>query len=220
VRCRAGDWAMSSGGRVKSRSSVCMGKGRAGADDLAGRGGRTSTAGSGECCPAATSGIIAPAIRKRSEGYTDNFCPIRRGTKGYRVSIAIAVYRGAPGLLGAGRGHRVVGGLVVAALDLKLVRLVRAAMRGVAAGRVRPIHPAPVIEPRKRIEPEPEIEPRSGSSRRRCSSRGGGSESGIGVIGRGIVPRLRRRSVGKSFSLPVAARAAMEGTTVGATARR
>ena len=50
---------------------------------------------------------------------------------------------------------------IVAALDLKLVRLVRAAMRGSCCpGACGPIHPAPVIEPRKRIEPEPEIEPR------------------------------------------------------------
>ena len=52
-------------------------------------------------------------------------------------------------------------GLVVAALDLKLVRLVRAAMRGgCCPGACGPIHPTPKIEPRKRIEPEPEIEPR------------------------------------------------------------
>jgi hypothetical protein len=55
-------------------------------------------------------------------------------------------------------------GLLVATLDLQLVRLVRAAMQagggagGGGAGRT--IHPAPVIEPRRRIEPEPAIEPR------------------------------------------------------------
>ena len=54
-------------------------------------------------------------------------------------------------------------GLVVAALDLKLVRLVRAAMQpgvgpaGAVGGTIRP---TPVIEPRRRIEPEPVIEPR------------------------------------------------------------
>ena len=49
----------------------------------------------------------------------------------------------------------------MAALDLELVRLVRAAMatgRGGAGGGM--IHPAPVIEPRRRVEPEPQIEPR------------------------------------------------------------
>jgi hypothetical protein len=50
--------------------------------------------------------------------------------------------------------------LVVAALDLELVRLVRAAMRTDGAGSGRVIHPEPVVEPRKRVEPEPEIEPR------------------------------------------------------------
>jgi hypothetical protein len=52
--------------------------------------------------------------------------------------------------------------LVVAALDLKLVRLLRAAMRPgcCGAGDGGLIHPAPVIEPRKRFHPEPEFEPR------------------------------------------------------------
>jgi hypothetical protein len=54
-------------------------------------------------------------------------------------------------------------GLVVAALDLKLVRLVRAAMQpgvGPAGGVDGTIRPTPVFEPRRRIEPEPVIEPR------------------------------------------------------------
>ena len=55
-------------------------------------------------------------------------------------------------------------GLVVAALDLKLVRLVRAAMNGgLAPGGIGPgrrIEPEPVFEPRRRIEPEPQFEPR------------------------------------------------------------
>ena len=76
----------------------------------------------------------------------------------YRRSVA------APGFARAS----VVGlessvGLVVAALDLKLVRLVRAAMQGgagPAGGLGGTVHPAPVIEPRRRIEPDPVIEPR------------------------------------------------------------
>jgi hypothetical protein len=53
-------------------------------------------------------------------------------------------------------------GLIVATLDLQMVRLVRAAMAGGGAGKHPdgPIHPAPKFEPRKRIEPEPVIEPR------------------------------------------------------------
>ena len=53
-------------------------------------------------------------------------------------------------------------GLIVATLDLQLVRLVRAAMAGggVGKGPDGPVHPAPRFEPRKRIEPEPAIEPR------------------------------------------------------------
>ena len=53
--------------------------------------------------------------------------------------------------------------LLVAALDLKLVRLVRRAMNAGDAdghGAGSAAHPAPVIEPRKRIHPEPHIEPR------------------------------------------------------------
>jgi len=50
--------------------------------------------------------------------------------------------------------------LVVAALDLELVRLVRAAMRGNGGCDGKVIHPEPRIEPRKRVEPEPKIEPR------------------------------------------------------------
>lgn len=67
--------------------------------------------------------------------------------------------------------------LIVAALDLQLVRLLRAAMAGRPGGRpggpggicgepalpIRPrpvLHPTPTIEPRKRIEPTPRIEPR------------------------------------------------------------
>ena len=50
--------------------------------------------------------------------------------------------------------------LVVAALDLELVRLVRAAMRADCGCDGRLIHPEPRIEPRKRVEPEPKIEPR------------------------------------------------------------
>lgn len=52
-------------------------------------------------------------------------------------------------------------GLVVATLDLQLVRLVRAAMNsGGPGGGTGMTHPAPVIEPRRRIQPEPVIEPR------------------------------------------------------------
>ena len=55
-------------------------------------------------------------------------------------------------------------GLVVAALDLKLVRLVRAAMQngvgGGSAGGAGLVRPQPVVEPRRRIEPEPQFEPR------------------------------------------------------------
>lgn len=66
--------------------------------------------------------------------------------------------------------------LLVAALDLQLVRLLRDAMADNGPGRGTPatelgpaptlierrfrIHPEPVIEPRRRIEPEPRIEPR------------------------------------------------------------
>jgi hypothetical protein len=54
--------------------------------------------------------------------------------------------------------------LVVAALDLKLVRLLRAAMRGgdccPGPGCNRLIEPEDRFEPRKRIHPEPLIEPR------------------------------------------------------------
>jgi hypothetical protein len=51
--------------------------------------------------------------------------------------------------------------LIVATLDLQLVRLVRDAMRAAdgaqGAGLIRP---APVVEPRHRHQPEPVIEPR------------------------------------------------------------
>ena len=63
--------------------------------------------------------------------------------------------------------------LLVAALDLKMVRLVRAAMNGGDDGHdlgrhekdalIKPrqrIEPEPRFEPRKRIEPEPRFEPR------------------------------------------------------------
>jgi hypothetical protein len=52
--------------------------------------------------------------------------------------------------------------MIVASLDLRLVRLVRAAMQpgNGAAGPDRLVRPGPTIEPRKRHEPEPEIEPR------------------------------------------------------------
>lgn len=56
--------------------------------------------------------------------------------------------------------------LIVAAADLKLVRLLRQAMNPAATGPVAGIGPAPtavcrgVVEPRIRIEPEPRIEPR------------------------------------------------------------
>jgi hypothetical protein len=56
--------------------------------------------------------------------------------------------------------------LLVAALDLKLVRLLRDAIRtaDIASGRGQPVSglgPAPTnIGPRKRIEPQPLIEPR------------------------------------------------------------
>lgn len=52
--------------------------------------------------------------------------------------------------------------LIVATLDLQLVRLVRGAMRGAdeAAAGMKLIEPAPVVEPRRRITPEPAIEPR------------------------------------------------------------
>ena len=74
------------------------------------------------------------------------------------------VYRGVPRrrpvCLRRGVGFDSSVPLIVAALDLELVRLVRAAMRteGGVCGRV--IHPEPVIEPRRRIDPEPEFEPR------------------------------------------------------------
>jgi hypothetical protein len=67
--------------------------------------------------------------------------------------------------------------LLVAALDLSLVRLIRGAMADNAGGIPGPlgtiqrspdlfesrhrVHPEPVIEPRKRIEPEPRFEPRT-----------------------------------------------------------
>jgi hypothetical protein len=54
--------------------------------------------------------------------------------------------------------------LLVATLDLKLVQLVRGAMNAADAQGVGPcgrlIHPAPVIEPRRRFHPEPVFEPR------------------------------------------------------------
>jgi hypothetical protein len=53
--------------------------------------------------------------------------------------------------------------LAVAALDLKLVRLLRAAMRPGAAGpggSTPLVGPAARFEPRKRVEPGPAIEPR------------------------------------------------------------
>ena len=50
---------------------------------------------------------------------------------------------------------------IVATLDLKLVRLIRAAMQDDRKHAVTPLGPAPQdILPRKRIEPEPRIEPR------------------------------------------------------------
>jgi len=76
----------------------------------------------------------------------------------------------------AGVGLDSSANLIVAALDLKLVRLLRAAMRGgdccpgVGCNRLigpekrfeprRRIHPEPVIEPRPRHTPEPRFEPR------------------------------------------------------------
>lgn len=52
-------------------------------------------------------------------------------------------------------------GLIVATLDLQLVRLIRGAMRAAAGDCHRHLlHPEPVIEPRKRFHPEPVIEPR------------------------------------------------------------
>lgn len=56
-------------------------------------------------------------------------------------------------------------GLIVATLDLQLVRLLRGAMRGedgdgFGPGARRLIHPGPGIEARKRITPESVIEPR------------------------------------------------------------
>lgn len=52
-------------------------------------------------------------------------------------------------------------GLIVASLDLQLVRLVRAAMQPKGAGGGGGvIRPQPVIEPRRRFHPEPRIEPR------------------------------------------------------------
>ena len=54
--------------------------------------------------------------------------------------------------------------LLVAALDLKLVQLVRGAMRAADAqghpGAGDLFVPSPVIEPRRRFHPEPAIEPR------------------------------------------------------------
>ena len=48
---------------------------------------------------------------------------------------------------------------VVAALDLKLVRLLRAAMNTTDAGRAHPLCPAPNPPPRH-VDPEPVFEPR------------------------------------------------------------
>lgn len=54
-----------------------------------------------------------------------------------------------------------VPALIVASLDLKLVRLLRAAMNGDGGGAVSGLGPAPtVIERRFRVEPEPHILPR------------------------------------------------------------
>ena len=54
--------------------------------------------------------------------------------------------------------------LLVAALDLKLVRLLRAAMNAgdccKPGGPCHLVQPGPRFEPRKRVEPEPVIEPR------------------------------------------------------------
>jgi hypothetical protein len=54
--------------------------------------------------------------------------------------------------------------LLVATLDLKLVQLLRGAMRAAdrqgPAGRGQLIHPAPTIEPRRHFHPEPKFEPR------------------------------------------------------------
>ena len=62
----------------------------------------------------------------------------------------------------AGVGLESSVGLIVASLDLRLVRLVRAAMHpgNGPHGPDRLIRPGPTIEPRKRHEPEPVIEPR------------------------------------------------------------
>jgi hypothetical protein len=66
-------------------------------------------------------------------------------------------------LLACGVGLDSSVGLIVATLDLQLVRLLRAAMRHGEVGPgddMRLIHPEPVIRPRHRAGPEPIIEPR------------------------------------------------------------
>jgi len=50
--------------------------------------------------------------------------------------------------------------LLVATLDLNLVRLVRGAMRAADARGDRLVVPAPTVEPRRRFHPEPLVEPR------------------------------------------------------------
>ncbi len=50
--------------------------------------------------------------------------------------------------------------LIVASLDLQLVRLLRGAMNNGPAGVDGGLHPAPAIGQRPRLDPEPVIEPR------------------------------------------------------------
>jgi len=50
--------------------------------------------------------------------------------------------------------------MIVASLDLELVRLLRGAMAGGGVGPGRGIWPTPAIEPRVRYHPTPRIEPR------------------------------------------------------------
>jgi hypothetical protein len=54
-------------------------------------------------------------------------------------------------------------GLIVASLDLQLVRMLRRAMQGAGGAAPSPlhlVHPPPTVEPRKRTGGEPVVEPR------------------------------------------------------------
>ena len=59
-------------------------------------------------------------------------------------------------------GLEAAASLIVATLDLEVVRLIRGAIRAadIASGKGGGLTPTPIIEPRVRIHPEPEILPR------------------------------------------------------------